>query len=184
VVSPTSKLRITGHRIRAARLPDEPRYGENRGKKGDFGAVKMHFDEGEDRAARAAPVCSQPPPLRLVGPRGKRGRTAAMHRSRKRIYTRFERTNVFSFCSISFDSISLAAVNDLTSPPSSRIFHMGGGTQAFSAAWAGAKLIPTAAKVASATAPTQATFLQVFAEGGHVSRSALASGKRPRGAPT
>jgi hypothetical protein len=58
----------------------------------------------------------------------------------------------------------LSTVNDLTSPPSSRIFHMGGGTQAFSAARARAKLIPTAAQVTSATASAQETFLQVFAE--------------------
>jgi hypothetical protein len=29
---------------------------------GDFGAAKMRFDEGEERAARAAPVCSRPTP--------------------------------------------------------------------------------------------------------------------------
>jgi hypothetical protein len=33
VMSPTAKPRIPGHRIRAARLPGESRYGENRGKK-------------------------------------------------------------------------------------------------------------------------------------------------------
>jgi hypothetical protein len=33
VVSPTAKLRIQGHRIRAARLPDESRYGEKEVKK-------------------------------------------------------------------------------------------------------------------------------------------------------
>jgi hypothetical protein len=60
----------------------------------------MRFDEGEERTARAAPVCSRPTPPRLVGPRGKRGRTAA--RSRKRIYTRIEESGNALFCSISF----------------------------------------------------------------------------------
>jgi hypothetical protein len=31
-MSPTAKLRIPGHRVEAARLPDESRYGGNRGK--------------------------------------------------------------------------------------------------------------------------------------------------------
>ena len=33
MVSPSAKLRLPGHRVRAARLPGESRYGENRGKK-------------------------------------------------------------------------------------------------------------------------------------------------------
>jgi hypothetical protein len=33
VVGPTAKLRFPDHRVRAPRLPDESRYGENRGKK-------------------------------------------------------------------------------------------------------------------------------------------------------
>jgi hypothetical protein len=33
VVSSTAKLRITSRRVRAQKVPDESRYGENRGKK-------------------------------------------------------------------------------------------------------------------------------------------------------
>ena len=89
--------RTTGRR--PAQLIDEKRErrghaSQERGIKGGFGAAKMRFDEGEERAARAAPVCSRPTPPRLVGPRGKRGRTAA--RSRKRA------VNDLTFCSISF----------------------------------------------------------------------------------
>ena len=40
---------------------------------------------------------------------------------------------------------------------------MGGGTQAFNAARARARLIPTATQIVSANATAQATFLQVFA---------------------